>query len=453
MDKPNVFESRLAAGLEAVAGSRRGVDAVSIARAAVSRSNRRPAPRWRPGLVPNRVLVVGLVAIVGVAVIVAGAALLQLPTVQLTAPAPTSSLAPVPTELRQSGWTSTGSMREGRYLATATVLPDGRVLVTGGDTAPSGPSLRSTELYDPTGRVWVDGPSMGARRAASTATRLADGRVLVAGGFDAYDATTTVEIFDPATRTWTGTGPMGEPRGDHTATLLPDGTVLVAGGRHKRSSTGFALASAEVYDPATGNWHSVADMERGRVFHTATLLPDGRVLIAGAGLKAMRFDLGVTAELYDPLTGLWTATSAMLAGRGHHAATPLQDGRVLVFGGNEPYKGPLHVDGWEAPLASAELYDPLTDQWTATAGMSQPRTMFAAAIVGNDVIIVGSEAGRDTPPERYDVTTGGWSTVDGVFEGRESPLGVALLGGAVLVAGGWSGARALPSAEVYVFPN
>lgn len=453
MGEPNVFEQRLAAGLEAVAGPSRGVDAVAIARAATSRADRRTALPWRRWLPTNRLVFVGLVAVVAVAAVVAGSALLQLPTVSPTPPAPTSSTAPAPTGPRLSGWASTGSMREGRYLATATVLRDGRVLVAGGDSGPSGPSLSSAELYDPTARVWIDGPHMGALRSAATATLLADGRVLVAGGFDGYDATTSAEIYDPTTNRWSATGSMREPRGDHTATLLPDGTVLLAGGRHKRSSTGFALASAEVYDPATASWHAVASMERGRLFHTATLLPDGRVLIAGAGLKSARFDLGVTAELYDPASGHWSATGDMQAGRGHHTATLLANGRVLIAGGNAPYGGPFHFDGWEAPLASAELYDAVTDQWTATASMSMTRAMFAAASVGNQVLIVGADSASGTTSERYDVTTGAWSAIVTGLEPRQLPLAVPLRDRTVLVTGGWSGAEALRSAEVYVFPG
>jgi hypothetical protein len=455
MGESNAFERRLAAGLEAVAGPPRAVDAVAIARAAVApRADRRATLTWRRRLPSGRLAFAGLLVAVGVAAVVAGSALLRVPTVS---PGPTASASPTfptSTVLRQSGWTPTASMREGRYLAPATVLPDGRILVAGGDAGRDGPSLSSVELYDPTARAWVDGPQMSARRSAASATMLADGRVLVAGGYDGFDATTSAEIYDPTAGTWAATTPMGEPRGDHTATLLPDGTVLVAGGRHKRSSTGSALATAEVYDPATGAWHEVAEMARGRVFHTATLLPSGKVLIAGAGLKAARFDLGVTAELYDPQTGRWTAASTMDTARGHHTATLLPDGRILVVGGNEPYQGPFHFDGWEAPLAATELYDPVTDEWTVTASMSLPRTMFAAAIAGNALVVVGNVAGSAPTSERYEVASGVWSTIDTGVEARESPLAITLLDGSVLVSGGWAGAgAALRSAGLYVAPS
>ena len=114
---------------------------------------------------------------------------------------------------------------------------------------------------------------MASGRSVQTATRLSDGRVLVAGGFDDWAALATAEIYDPATGTWAPTGSMVEGRGYHTATLLPDGRVLVAGGRSNNSSTGHALSSAELFDPATGTWTPTASMSRGRAYHTATLLP------------------------------------------------------------------------------------------------------------------------------------------------------------------------------------
>jgi len=149
---------------------------------------------------------------------------------------------------------------------------------------------------------------------------------------------------------WTATRSMIEARAEHTATLLRDGRVLMAGGY---------LASAELYDPTSGTWTATGGMINGRSAHTATLLRDGRVLVAG-GYSDVGGGRLASAELYDPTSGSWTTTGSMGDGRAVHTATLLRDGRVLVAGGC-------------CPLASAELYDPGSGSWTATGNMIEAR--------------------------------------------------------------------------------
>jgi hypothetical protein len=181
----------------------------------------------------------------------------------------------------------------------------------------------------------------------ATATVLLDGRVLVAGGGHWLLGSATAELYDPASGTWTATGSMTTLRGSQfTATLLPDGRVLAVGGFDRTEAT---LASAELYDPASGTWTATGSMIDARIWPTITLLPDGRVLVAGGTIGPWHSDgsyVGLaSAELYDPASGTWTATADMGTPRGVFNATLLLDGRVLVAGG-----GPNGT--------SAELYDP-----------------------------------------------------------------------------------------------
>ena len=269
----------------------------------------------------------------------------------------------------------TGSMTEVRYGHTATLLSDGRVLITGGNNLnrrsmrdPAGIAL--AELYDPNTGQFSGTGSMTTSRVGHTATLLADGHVLIAGGYEGLTGGATAELFDPKTGKFSGTGSMTSTRRGGTATLLSDGRVLVAGGGDGSASS----ASAELYDPATGAFSATGSMATARMADTATLLPNGRVLIAG-GRGGIALDLA-SAEVYDPKTGQFSAT---LLGDGHvllvgnpraaelydpktgrfsvsgsmpdwcveHTATLLSDGRVLVAGGHS-----------SSFFASAEIYQP-----------------------------------------------------------------------------------------------
>ena len=175
-------------------------------------------------------------------------------------------------------------MSVARSGQTATLLADGKVLVAGGaDRDPQSCTTPRRRTFAPTG-------SMSVARPGATATRLPDGDVLVAGGCceHANRNLASVELYDPGTGVWTTTGSMHFPRSGHTATLLADGRVLVAGGVCNGVAYGCDFSSfyaaqrtAEIYDPATGSWSDTGRMQVGREFQTATLLPDGKVLVAG----------------------------------------------------------------------------------------------------------------------------------------------------------------------------
>lgn len=236
-----------------------------------------------------------------------------------------------------NAFTATGSMTAVRWDHTATLLHDGRVLIAGGSGVQASPELSSAETYDPaTGTFSPTGSMLGP---AQTATTLADGRVLLAG------VGAAAQLYDPAHGTFSLTGSMATARVNYTATLLDGGQVLFAGGEMPGGGSSAVLNSAEVYDPATGAFRTTGSLSIARAVHTATLLANGRVLIAG-GDNGQTITAGLTsAELYDPSTGVFREAGSMAFGRWAQTATLLADGRVLIAGGG-------------AGSSSAELYQP-----------------------------------------------------------------------------------------------
>jgi hypothetical protein len=215
--------------------------------------------------------------------------------------------------------------------------------------------MSSAEVYDPKAGTFSPTGSLLHPSRDADATVLADGRVLIVGGDSGHDFESglflaSAELYEPKTGTFSATGSMATARDFPTATLLADGRVLVAGGL---TSSG-TLASAELYEPKTGTFTATGSMGTPRVFATATLLADGRVLIAG-GLSSQLGNALASAEVYDPKTSTFTATGSMGTPRVFATATLLADGRVLVAGGDA---GPGFSSG--NYLRSAELYDPKT---------------------------------------------------------------------------------------------
>lgn len=306
-----------------------------------------------------------------------------------TAPDPVCIAGITSAELYDSAagsFTATGNMAALRYAHTATLLLNGKVLVVGGFASTNAcwdagePAQLSAELYDPSTGSFQLTASMSTERGGHTATLLPNGKVLIAGGGNEGGGdlpfygtpSNSAELYDPGKGIFNLTGSMAHARFGHTSTLLPNGKVLITGG--VATDTSESTVSAELYDPSTGKFNPTGSMATARAGHTATLLPNGRVLIAGgATLTNGQFQASATAELYDPATGSFSSTSPMEAARVEHTATLLQNGTVLIAGGND---------------STAEIYDPATGSFSTTGAMETSRSEHTATLLLNGTVLV-----------------------------------------------------------------
>ena len=281
---------------------------------------------------------------------------------------------------------------------------------------------------------WTATGAMPEAKKSHTSTLLPNGKVLVIGGYDDGYYTNTgifasATLYDPSTGTWTATSDMPVARYGHTTTLLPNGKVLIAGGADSYSTR---LASTILYDPATGMWATTGNMTRARFGHTATLLPSGKVLVTAGASDGVN-----SAELYDPATGTWAATGVMPSSPyafAYPAATLLTNGKVLVIGG---------TTGGVTYPSSAVLYDPTTNKWSVTNAMPVAPDRCTATLLPNGKVFVagGSIAGGNeggTGTFLYDPATNNWAAAAAMPEGRFLHTATLLTNGKVLVTGGFN---------------
>ncbi len=337
-------------------------------------------------------------------------------------------------------FTSAGAMNSPRYAPTATLLVDNSVLIVGGS---SGGSLATADVYS-SGTYTATAVPMSIGRFSHAATRLGDGKVLITGGFDSVSGQVlnTAEIYNPAEGSFTATvGTMTTARMDHTATLLSNGLVLVAGG-----TDNIAIKGAELFNPADGTFTALTGPNawpapRTRATHTATLLVDGTVLLAG-GYNGAVFG---TADIYNPLLNTFTAVGDMGLIRWGHSATLLPDGKVLFTGG----RNGLEATG--AVLAAAELYDPVAKTFSAVvAPMISPREWHVASLLADGTVLIAGGDRDETAPggpvvylssaEIYNPASGLFTTTASMASTRANatatlvPTGPGT--GFVLIAGG-----------------
>jgi len=323
------------------------------------------------------------------------------------------------------------AMTVGRHAHTATLLGNGLVLVAGGQG--NSAILASSELYTPGASSWTATAALNKARQSHTATLLGSGQVLAAGGDDGSTAMANAESFNPSTNQWTSLAPMASARTLHTATLLGNGKVLVAGGSTTAYS-GSALASAELYDPATGTWSPAASMAHARNGQVACLLGNGKVLVAG-GYGAGNLS---SAELYDPATNTWTSVASLAQNRTNASATLLGNGSVLVAGGY----------GDSGYLAGAELFNPATGTWSSGGTMATARYFHSATLLGDGTVLISGGTGTFTlaSAELYSPSSSTWSASVPLVAARYRHAATLLPGGTILMDGGY---YAMTSSEVY----
>ncbi|MGH7934550.1 MAG: Kelch repeat-containing protein [Candidatus Binataceae bacterium] len=359
-----------------------------------------------------------------------------------------------------------GRLYDSRFAATATLLPNGTLLIVGG-VAQEGAAGSTVEIYDPSTGGFTLTDSLLTGRAYHTATLLPNGKVLICGGIDAHGMPVrTSELYDSAKGKFVPTGNMLQARYDHTATLLKDGKVLITGGDITTNGV-TNIDTAELYDPATGEFSAAGNITRfydpeankfyyqgkmtaARGSQTATLLENGDVLVAGGG------NAGGTAQnsaaIYDHSTGKFTTTGNMNYARQQARATLLRNGQVLITGGLDQNG---HV------LNAAELYNPATHKFTLTTvafpgtggNMTAAREEHTATLLGNGEVLIAGGANAQyvlATAELYDPSRGSFSCVGGRYDGPGSPCNktmadyrnyataTLLANGEVLIAGGYN---------------
>jgi hypothetical protein len=328
-----------------------------------------------------------------------------------------------------------------RLGQTATLLANGQVLIAGGTlSAGHAPGLTSAEIYDPASGQFASTGNLNQGRAFASAVRLLNGQVLVTGGESDAVFFTSAELYDPASGTFVPTGSANATHFSSPAVLLNNGKVLFTGCEFPFGST------AELYDPSSGTFALTAgSMITPRCGHSVTPLPDGRVLIVGGVPAAASGQVLTSAEIYDPVQDNFVPTGSLNLARAAAGAAPLADGRVLVSGGQNFF------------TTSAEVYDPATDSFRSTGNMIASRNDHTATLLptGEVLLALGSDSfsSEATTTELYHPVLGEFFGTGGLSNHHGNGTATLLSNGAVLVAGGEDDSgTATAAAELYVPP-
>jgi N-acetylneuraminic acid mutarotase len=352
----------------------------------------------------------------------------------------------IPAQAQTTGqWQSAGSMASGHnnwWNTGFAQLPDGRVLAISGSSG-SGKLTAAAEIYNPGTGQWTSaGTLTDARYAFGTPSVLANGNVLVAGGHDInVNDYATAELYNPATNQWTLTGSLNTARRYPVQVELANGNVLVATGSSGPPTCTRYLSSAELYNPATGQWTYTGSTLVPRESANAIRLADGRVLMAGGyngGGSACTDTDPVDTEIYDPSTGQWSYAGNLPHGWLGGAMVLLPDHRVLMVDGNQT---------GSAPFAEAVIFDPATGQWSEAAKPNLPRSGAAATLLPDGKVLVSQ--GGQTQSEIYDPAADTWSLDATALDTNNGGHTFLLPDGKVLLAGGSNSTGPSTTAELY----
>lgn len=333
-----------------------------------------------------------------------------------------------------STWSSTGSMNVPRAYHQSVVLNDGRVFISGGvryilDIGSV--YLSSCEIYDPTLGQWTLTSSLAIRRYFHTMTVLQNGKVLVTGG--AYSSgnrfyhLNDCQLYDSSNEQWTTVSSMNVQRAGHTATLLQSGKVLVTGGLYHDGSNDIYLRSCELYDPNTNKWSITDSMFVPRKDHSASQLPDGRVLVV-SGQYAITYPNIVylnSCEVFNPSVGQWFLTDSIDVPQVGNASVVLSDGRVFISGGHYALK-------------SCEIFLPISMSWSLTDSMTVGRDSHTATLLPNGKVLVVGGQGVGTGCEVFDPFIESFTDIDTITYDISNHSAILLGNGKVLIAGGYS---------------
>ena len=337
-------------------------------------------------------------------------------------------------------WKRTGSMATSRRHSVCPPLPDGRILVVGGtDTTGVDGSASifyaTAEIYDPATGTWTaTGSLTTGGRALHASIVLPDGRILITGGWNGWAALSSAEIYNPATGNFSAIGSMTTARANHRQRTLYDGRVLITGGF---DSSGTPLASAEIYDPAKGTFSATkgGPMAAARNAHIINPVGDGKMLVTG-GFGAGGNELA-TAELFNPATETFTPAGSLAHARAHHSANVLPTGEVLVIGGY----------GGGGVLGSTEIYDPDTNTFSAGPTLNQARQSHSGQLLPNGLLLVSGGNNNPSgdwdiqtnflsSAELYDPATGAFTTTGSKNNATTGGNPILLWTGKFLAAGG-----------------
>ena len=342
-----------------------------------------------------------------------------------------------------------------RATHSATVLPDGRVLVAGGvngaernkseaagqpgrtDQPPwhqrdigASASVADVECYDAPENAWALVSPLIEARSGHCAVCLNNGQVMILAGSGRQGTLNSVELYNPTDDQWTAASPMGVPRFSHTATLLNNGHVMVCAGNNLYQGAGQILDSVEIYDPVGDSWTVAPSISIARMNHSATLLASGEVLVLGGYSAKMNTAID-DASLFDPVNRTWRNVKPLPERRMQHTATLLTDGRVLVVGGTDEPFTPGRMNAY--------LYDPNSESWSPPMQMAYGRKGHSATQLRSGRVLVVGDASNPSGAsvtEAFDPESNHWTTSAGLETGRFTHTASLLYSGKLLVAAG-----------------